>query len=75
MIWRLALFAADLNPEFSNLDRNAVLNAVGGVLGGYGITAFLSSAILDEIWEENAPKAPNIAKDLIYSHNEHGSIT
>jgi hypothetical protein len=53
---------------------NLARNAVGGVLWGYGLTAFACFFYLDWTWFHGAPADPDIAAGLIYSHDEHGVV-
>ena len=56
-------------------DRKDMLNAISGVLAGYGWASFFCFFYLVISWAAAAPHSPDPSHGLIYPHNEHGSIT
>jgi hypothetical protein len=60
---------------FSKIERDDVRNVFGAFLASYGWVAFFCFAYLVLRWAHAAPTSPDPAGGLVYSHNEHGSIT
>jgi hypothetical protein len=57
------------------IERNAVLNVLGGFLAGYGVAGLVCFFVLVEAFRSRAPHVPDPAHGLIYPHNDHGWIT
>jgi len=57
------------------IERNDVLNLIGGFLAVYGGVAFLCFIWLVQTWGYAAPTSPEPASGYLYPHNEHGRIT
>lgn len=60
---------------FGKIERNDALNVGGAFLAAYGWVAFSCFIYLVLRWAHAAPTSPDPARGLVYSHNEHGSIT
>ncbi len=54
---------------------DAILNAVGGFLAGYGFVVFFCFIGIERHWAGTAPTVPDLSLGAIFRHDDHGDIT